>query len=127
MECKLMHHYPIMNDEGKETADVFIGRVLVWHIRKEVLKDDLTTDLSGIHSFFILFYSLLSFFFFFFSVFDFRFSFFAFRFLIFDFRFSFFAFFHSLLPFFLLIPCFLTLFSSSLLLFISFSNTSYQC
>lgn len=56
MECKLIHHYPLENDSGVITADIFIGRVLIWHIRKEVLNDDNSTNLSGIslYYFFIL-------------------------------------------------------------------------
>jgi len=40
MECKLLHHYPLKNDGGVITSNVFIGRIVAWHIRKEIINKD---------------------------------------------------------------------------------------
>lgn len=37
MECKLRHHYDIVNAEGKVTATAVIGEVVMFHAHEEVL------------------------------------------------------------------------------------------
>ncbi len=37
MECKLVHSYPVLNDDGVHTTTIVIGRIVQFHIHKSVL------------------------------------------------------------------------------------------
>ncbi|GAA5962983.1 hypothetical protein JCM3765_006738 [Sporobolomyces pararoseus] len=37
MECELLHHYDIMNDQNKRTGTVVLGKVLYFHINEQII------------------------------------------------------------------------------------------
>ncbi|KAK4055322.1 hypothetical protein OIV83_000605 [Microbotryomycetes sp. JL201] len=40
MECKLQHHYHVINDDGVRTHTVVLGRVVRFHVREDVIDNE---------------------------------------------------------------------------------------